>query len=400
MGKLEIVCLSTQLWDDPMWTNKQHVMSRLAARGHEVLYVDPLIRVRMLANNLVFKHRYSPHRLFTFRKTPFPHLTVLSPVKFLFSQKQEREFNLKLIRKELKRLKMTSPVLWVYDPEFADYVAEIPHRLLIYDCVDDYSSMPAERYPEKKMQEIVDRDVKLTMTADLVFTTSKRLYESRRELNSATYYTPNVADFEHNSKALDPVLPLAEDVEDLPHPIIGFQGNLSAYKFDLPLIEELVKSRPEWSFVFVGPTETSRSWWDLRRFSLVNTLKQYKNVHLTGVRPYATLPAYYKAFDVAIMPNIVNDYNASSFPLKFFEFLGAGLPVVMTRLPALAEYVGTPGVYVAEGPAQFLACLDLAVAKGKMDGVQERLLLAKKNSWENKVDTMLGIIDKELRLEN
>ena len=46
-----IVSLSTQLWEDPMWTNKQHVMSRLAVRGHHVLYIDPLIRVRTLSTS-------------------------------------------------------------------------------------------------------------------------------------------------------------------------------------------------------------------------------------------------------------------------------------------------------------------------------------------------------------
>lgn len=394
--KLQIVCLSTQLWDDPMWTNKQHVMSRLAAHGHEVLYVDPLIRVRMLANNIVFKHRYSPRRLLTFTKNPSPHLTVLSPVKFLFSSEREKSYNLKLIHKTMQKLGMDHPVLWVYDHQFADYVKEIPHSLLIYDCVDDYTAMPTER----KLRDAGDQDAKLTEMADLVFTTAPHLYETKRLINPHTYYTPNVADFEHNSQALNPLTEVPADVKDLPHPLIGFQGNLSAYKFDLSLIEDVVKPHPEWSFVFVGPTETVRSWSDPKRFSLVNTLKQYKNVHLLGVRPYASLPSYYKAFDVAMMPNLLNDYNRSSFPLKFFEFLGAGLPVVVTQMPALKDYYKVKGVYPSASSAEFIRNLDKAVRVGKEFGQEERLLMAKKNSWENKVETMLRIIEEELRVKN
>src|SRR3989344_1401437 len=291
---------------------------------------------------------------------------------------------------------MNDVVLWVYDPEFSDYVDHIPHRLLIYDCVDDYASMPPERYEESKLAEIMDKDRELTSKADIVFTTSKHLFETHRALNPATYYTPNVADFEHNSRALEASLPVPLELVDLPHPIIGFQGNLSSYKFDFDLIEELVSNRPTWSFVFVGPMETSKTVTDLSRFSIRHRLSQFPNVKMVGVKPYAELPAYYKAFDVVIMPNKMNDYNRSSFPLKFFEFLGAGLPVVMTELPALAEFKDTPGVLMAKSLEEFLRLLDIAVAKGRSDGQQERMLLAKQNSWEGKVDRMLGIINEGL----
>ncbi len=379
-----------------MWTNKQHVMSRLAKRGHKIMYVDPLIRIRMLASNMVFKRRYSPKRLFTFKKEVENNLTVLSPVKFLFSKERERRFNLKLINRTISQSAINKPILWVYDPDFADYVEQIPHQLLIYDCVDDYSNMPQERYPDNKKAEIIEKEKKLIKRADLVFATSPFLYKLRKEQNPNTYYTPNVADFEHNSQALKETLAVPEEIKDLAKPIIGFQGNLSAYKFDFDLLEAVIASHPEWSFVFIGPVETSKTLTDTSRNTQVAKLEKHENTHFLGVQPYERLPAFYKAFDVAIMPNKQNDYNRSSFPLKFFEFLGAGLPVVMTKLPALAEFYNTSGVYVSVSVQDFIRNLEEAVTKGRAFSQEDRLVLAKQYSWESKIDTMIALIEERL----
>ena len=64
------------------------------------------------------------------------------------------------------------------------------------------------------------------------------------------------------------------------------------------------------------------------------------NIHLLGPRPYAELPAYLRGADVGLIPALINDYTRAMFPMKFFEYLAAGLPVVATPLPALESHAG------------------------------------------------------------
>lgn len=377
-----------------MWTNKQHVMSRLAERGHRILYVDPLIRVRMLANNVILKHRYSLRRFLTFEKEVQNNLWLFSPVKFLLSERLETWFNLWNTNRLIKKHLTEKPLLWVYDPEFADYVQAIDHRLLIYDCVDDYQNMASERYPRGR-DWIVAKEDSMLKKADVVFATSRYLYETRRKKNPNTYYTPNAADFEHNQKALLESTEIPEDVKELTHPLIGFQGNLSSYKFDFDLIEYLLERKPEWSFVFVGPVETAHTLLSLKRRQQVQRITRHTNAYLLGHRPYAELPAYYKAFDVAIMPNSLNEYNRGSFPLKFFEFLGAGLPVVLTDLPALQEFKEENVAYFSSTKEEFIRNIERALERGDKER-EKGFELAKEYSWDNKVEKLLDIINTSL----
>lgn len=388
MTKINIVCLSTQLWEDPMWTNKQHVMTRLAKRGHKILYVEPLIRVRKFLKH-VFLGRYTLKRLFTFVKQVDRNLYLFSPVRFLFSESKETNFFLKRIRSLIDRLFTEKPILWVYDPEFADFVEKLPHQLVIYDCVDDYSQFPESRYPKGK-KWVLEKEAKLIKKADLVFATSKNLYEKRRTLNPKTYYTPNVADFEHNRKALEVATRLPEDIKNIPPPIIGFQGALASYKVNLSLLEKLAQRHPEWSLVLIGPKAPVDPKTDL------TALKKLRNVYFLGVKPYKDLPNYYKAMAVAIIPYNINEYTKSSFPLKFFEYLGAGLLIVTTDLPSLSDYKDKDVAYFAKDDDDFIKGVKEVLAKNPKVGLKKRLAIAQENSWEGKVDKLLEIIYKHL----
>src|SRR3989344_6685158 len=152
--KANIVCLSNQLWDYPLWTNKRHVMGRLAKRGFNVLFVDPPINT----GRLFFKHlvagRWSLKRLLTWIYQD-DSVTIFSPLNFVPSN----TFLIKLFTKKIKKIatkkfdKRLKTILWVYHVEMdglQEMIDSIKHDILVYDCVDNYPAFPKHDSASKK----------------------------------------------------------------------------------------------------------------------------------------------------------------------------------------------------------------------------------------------------------
>src|SRR5204863_2729140 len=114
-------------------------------------------------------------------------------------------------------------------------------------------------------------------------------------------------------------------------------------------------------------------------------LRGRSNVHFLGWRPYAQLPGYLRGIDVALLPQRINDYTRAMFPMKFFEYLAAGRPVVATTLPALAELAelhrqaATP-----EGLIHAVAGALAAPAPVPIDHPE-----LQSHSWDARLDAML-----------
>jgi glycosyltransferase involved in cell wall biosynthesis len=120
-------------------------------------------------------------------------------------------------------------------------------------------------------------------------------------------------------------------------------------------------------------------------------LRGASNIHLLGGRPYESLPAYLKGIDVAILPCLANEYTRSMFPMKFFEYLAAGLPVVSTPLPALGDYASV--ATFCEGAKAFAEALDSSVA-GHGPELEVRLAAAREQTYEIRTKKMMAIMDE------
>ncbi len=237
-------------------------------------------------------------------------------------------------------------VLWTYNPAATTLLRLQDYRLVVYHCVDDISAQPG-----MDAAGIWASEQQLCEAADLVFVTSKELFSSRAVLNPAnTYYYPNVVDYAHFARGGSPDGSAPADLLGwCPSPWIGFVGAISSYKVDFPLLRELAEANPQWSFVLIGSVGEGDPLTDSA------LLEGLANLHLIGPRSYADLPAYMAAFDVALIPAPINAYTRAMFPMKFFEYLAAGAPVVATPLPALEEF---GDVFLqASTPAQFTAAI-------------------------------------------
>ena len=232
---------------------------------------------------------------------------------------------LKLI---LARTGIDVGLLWTYSP----LTAELYDLRRFSSCHSTTRWTTSRPRPGMPASIIASAEPKLVRRADLVATTSPGLRDRHAASGAKRcVFMPNVADAEHFAAALAPDVAVPADLVALPAPRIGFVGAVSGYKLDFELIRGLALVRPGYSFVLIGQVGEGDPWTDASRLSGL------PNLHLLGPRPYSALPAYLAGMQAAMLPSAANPYTAAMFPMKFFEYLAAGLPVVTTPLPALGR---------------------------------------------------------------
>jgi glycosyltransferase involved in cell wall biosynthesis len=274
----------------------------------------------------------------------------------------------------------------VYHPGYGGRVAELPHSVVVYDCVDEYTEFPPYK-PNPGW--LIEREAALCRAADVVTTTSAGLYDKKRPLNPEhTHLVHNVGDFAHFSRARATETRVPDDISALPRPIIGFLGAVSDYKLDAGWLTAFARKHRDKSIVLVGPVGVGDPTTD------VSALAAEPNVHLLGHRSYGALPGYVKGFDVGVIPYRINEYTTHSFPIKFFELLASGKPLVISNLPALAEYYDR--VLVARTADEFVAACERALAEPER-GREARLALAADNTWDHRVERILVHVRRALR---
>jgi glycosyltransferase involved in cell wall biosynthesis len=348
----DVVLLSTAEWANPFWTNKQHTALQLARLGCRVFYVDSLGLRRPTATAKDFKRLFQRLlRAFRPPRRAAAGVWVWSPLLVPAA----RHSWLKALNRIVLRVGLAfwllilgfrKAVLWTYNPITSTLLRLQDYRLVVYHCVDDIAAQPG-----MDAAGIWASEQQLCEAADLVFVTSKELLASRASLNPAnTYYYPNVVDYAHFARGGSPDGSTPADLlGSCPSPRIGFVGAISSYKVDFLLLRELAEANPQWSFVLLGSVGEGDPLTDPA------LLEGLANLHLLGPRSYADLPAYMAAFDVALIPAPINAYTRAMFPMKFFEYLAAGAPVVATPLPALEDF---GDVFLqASTPAQFTAAI-------------------------------------------
>ncbi|GAB4312268.1 MAG: glycosyltransferase family 1 protein [Candidatus Sumerlaeia bacterium] len=380
-----ILCLSTEDWDTPLPTNKKQLMSRFAAGGTPVLWVDTVGTRRPRLSRKDFL-RIARRLIAGARPTvPQPGLRRVSPLVIPGGWKR---LNRLLFKKSLwgamQQSRISGYLLWVYNPYAVDYLPALsPPRLIVYHCVDDLSTVPGARGTAIRRAEEA-----LLRRADLVFCTAPILFERCRAFNEHTHYLPNVADFKHFAQAGQQG-DVPGRIQTIPPPRVVFAGHLVDYKIDFDLLAATARARPHWQFILIGPE------WPGNAPGSLNAVKRMPNVHFTGGVPYELLPDWLRGADVLILPYRLGPRTRTIFPLKLFEFLATGKPVVATALPALLEFAGL--IPLTDSPGAFIEAIEGALS-GAQNGKQaDRLALARANTWETRIDQMTSLIMARLK---
>ena len=358
-------------WDgDPL--SKVHIM-RILSRDNRVLWVNSIGNRAPKANAHDLQRIWRKLSSFTegIREVE-PNLFVLAPLAIPFyGSEVVRSTNRELLRLQVKRamrkLHFKRPISWSFLPASAPVSGTLGEEFVVYHCVDEFSA-----FSDTNGRHIAELEERLLRKADLVITSAERLRESKAKVNPHTVLVRHGVDFQHFVKACDPATVIPEDIAKLPRPIIGFFG-LMADWVDQEAIIATAKAHPEGSVVVIGKVAPDCD---------VSGMKAVPNIHLLGRKPYASLPGYCRAFDVALMPFKVNELTLNANPLKVREYLAAGLPVVSTDIPEVRK-VGL--CKLATSTEDFVRKVDECLAEGG-GPTRERAERIFHESWDARVE--------------
>lgn len=274
-------------------------------------------------------------------------------------------------------------VLWSYNPLDLRGWLDIPNSLRVFDTVDNWTTHSNFR----NFQDVLRHNYHaIDEKADLIFTVAEGLqniYENRGKV----HWIANGVDTRHFAPRRDRIIP--QLVRGIPHPLIGYVGVIQD-RLDLELMEYVAKKYPHYSFLLVGPT------WPVFLRQLrpkapeIKRLDRHPNVHFLGVQPHELIPDYIQAFDATIIPHRLNAFTGSMNPLKLYEYLAMGKPVVSTPVAGLADFKDF--VYVGSGPQQFGEQLERALAEDSAEKKQARIAVVQHAAWQERVNEMMRYI--------
>jgi glycosyltransferase involved in cell wall biosynthesis len=371
----DIICFSNDWDSDPL--SKKHIMTRLAAKNR-VLWINSIGNRKPTASVHDFKRIVKKLTDFSKgEKKVSSNINVFSPLAIPFhGNALARWMNRKLLKMSVRRvcrkLGFQHPITWTFEPASADVAGALGEKAVVYHCVDEFSEFSGTNKPA-----LLEMEQRLMKKSKCVIVSSDRLLENKRKYNPNTHLVTHGVDVAHFRKACDPQTVVPEEMRALKKPVIGFFGLIADW-VDLDLIRFIADSRPGWNIVLIGKATTD-----------MKVLEGAKNIHWLGPRKYHDLPGYSRAFDVAILPFVVNELTLAANPLKLREYLAAGLPVVSSAIPEAEKLKGA--LRIGRSKTDFLAEIDSIIRSGftgPQISISQQMDV---ESWDEKVEQLSRI---------
>ncbi len=264
-------------------------------------------------------------------------------------------------------LGISRPNVVVQFPSWYPIACGIPGATVVHDCLDLVGGF------KETAPEMVELEKRLLRDADLVVVSSEPLRRHVAEHRADAVVIRNAADVDRFAAAQNRPLPHAG------RPTIGYFGAIS-YWYDIAWIEHAARERPGWDFVLIGSTDGCD----------VRAVKHMPNVRLLGERPYVELPEHLGGFDVAVIPFQLTELIMCTNPVKLYEYMAAGKPVVASAMPEVAA--ATELAYVARDARDFVAQIERALAEDSAELRERRRRWASAHTWERRADRMLDAL--------
>jgi len=249
---------------------------------------------------------------------------------------------------------------WYYTPMALPFTDQLTPELTVYDCMDELSAFKFAPVQLKNLEK------ELLKKADVVFTGGQSIYEAKKNTHHNIYAFPSSIDKHHFGQARkskeDPA-----DQKHIPHPRFGFFGVIDE-RFDIELIDQVAKARPDWQFILLGPVVKIDP----------ASLPKYDNIHYLGGKKYDELPNYIAGWDIAMVAFAMNESTKFISPTKTPEYLAAGKPVISTPIrDVVRPYGDNKLVHIVNNADEFIKAAEKELGKKR------------KASWLKKVDDFL-----------
>lgn len=361
-------------YDVIMKQRPHHMADYLASRGYKVLYIGIDSEKKVLEENEF-------HKLFTY-KEELELFTEIRPNLFTIPFVVRNVNGIKKGMDDfLSKIELfygsENTIFYVGHPIWMQHLGRLSrHTTIIYDCMDDWEEFVLDLGFGERLN-IYD-EKKLAGISDLVITSAKKLYCKMYNYNENIYYMPNGV--RTQDYAMSYYVP--KDLEKINKPIVFFMGTITGW-VDLELIDYISKERPNYSFVYVGNIAEVKE----------KDIPRRDNIYYLGKKKYTELVNYLKQARVAIIPFKENKLTASVTPLKFFEYISAGVPVVTTMFPDL---IGIKNVCIANNYSEFLDAIDkyIEMDEDEYRNLQQELFKTSiQFEWSNMLDKLIAYLE-------
>lgn len=371
-----IVCLSHLAWEQTLFQRPQQIMSRMAARGHDVLYVSKISTKRWFLDTVrgrAERNGSPPGQQPAYRNSPwFPLANKIAPLRRVDEALVRRG-----ILNWLNARGGDIPILWLYHPCYLPYVDRLAHRTLVYDIMDHFAGFNLSRRDVRNIEE------ELLERADAVFTGGRALQDANVAKRPDALCYPSGIDIGHFSKARSAELATPDDMRGIGGKVLGYFGAIDE-RLDFAMIRDVCRAHRDWSVVFLGPVIRGT---ELRI--------EEPNFHWLGPKPYAQLPSYLKTFDVCLMPWVQSELTAHISPTKTPEYLASGKPVVSVPIRDVIRDYGDV-VFFGEGANGFAEAIDKALAATGRDWAATLEGRPAARTWDRIAEEMDARIDAAL----
>ncbi len=374
----DLIFVSLEDWDD-IWRRNQFVCAKLARRhpGRRLLFVG------LPRNALRHLRRGEWRALFASaaRALPdAPNITVTYPWQFLPNRYAwSRRFNEWLVRRHVRRLarrlQLDRPLLWLNPHDALHLIGALGESAVIYDVTDDWT-LPDQ--PAAKRELTVRQDAELCRRAAAVIVCSEALLRAKRTLSGNVHLIPNGVDAAHYAGVgTSEAWPATTH---WPRPVLGYTGTLHSERIDVELVRRLAGLPGVGSVVMIGPNHLPPA--EVERLRL-------PNVFLPGPVAYAQLPGFMGAFDACIVPHRLTPFTESLNPIKLWEYLAAGKPILSTPVAGFRDFPRL--VYLADDFRGFGEALGRALEEDPSLPAQRRTE-AGRHSWDARVDAIEAVL--------
>jgi GT2 family glycosyltransferase/glycosyltransferase involved in cell wall biosynthesis len=361
-SKPDVICLPIIDWYF-RYQRPQQILSLAALDGSRVFYIKPDY-FTFLKNPRV-----------TFIKRNIINVTISSKMGLNINRDILDKSNLRKMTSSIdllrKKYAIVNAVILVQFPfwwPLAKKLRESYGWKIVYDCLDDHTVFQTVK------KNRISYEKGLIEESDLITVSSKTLLEKVERLGKTAVIIPNGTDHKHFSN-----LKRNGKLDKLSRPIIGYYGAISAW-FDNEIVEFIAESKKQWNIVLIGHTFGAK----------IAKLRKMSNVLLLGEVNYQNLPGYLSYFDICILPFKLSQFVEAVNPVKFYEMMSAGKPVVSVKLPELDHY--NDYVYLSYDKESFLNNIEKALKENNPIVIQKRVNFAKNNSW----DIRYGIFKEHL----
>jgi glycosyltransferase involved in cell wall biosynthesis len=388
MGDRDLIFVSLEPWD-AVWRRNQFLCAELARRRPErqILFVEPPVDVSAAIRRRQPKELLGAGQ----RSVPgFDNITVTRPRKWLPNKTAAtRQCNAARFRRHVYRAAHRlgfyrggrHPLLWLNPYDAVHMIGRMHEAGVIYDITDDWTCF-GEDGPLRR--RIAAMDQRMSEQADAIIVCSNGLQQNKAAYQNKLHLIQNGVDCEHYARVWEQA-PSASpgDGRRWDTPVLGYTGTVHADRLDVDLLMQLARRMERGTIVLIGPNHLSQPQ--------QQRLEDTGRVVFAGVVPYHDLPDWMSQFDVCIVPHRVTPFTESLNPIKLWEYLASGKPIVATPVAGFRDYADH--VRLASDPSSFLSEVRAALWADPA-AARERQALAQQHSWHKRVDAVEAVLNQ------